>query len=93
MLGFKVDWEDGSPPDFGSVSRGDAVLFMCQRCQGNPGSWIIIFTRDVDRLHDELRRKDAIITMPPQDMPWRLREMHVAYCDGNVIRFASETEH
>ena len=42
VLGFKVDWEDGDPPDFGSVSRGDAAIFMCQGCQGNPGAWVMI---------------------------------------------------
>jgi catechol 2,3-dioxygenase-like lactoylglutathione lyase family enzyme len=86
-LGFKIDWEHGDPPDFGSVSRGDAALFMCQGCQGNPGSWMMIFTPSVDRLHDELVRKGAIIKLPPTDMPWGMREMQVADPDGNVIRF------
>lgn len=86
-LGFKIDWEHGDPPNFGSVSRGDAVLFMCQGCQGNPGSWMMIFTPSVDRLHDELARKGAIIKLPPTDMPWGMREMQVADPDGNVIRF------
>ena len=93
VLGFKVDWEYGDPPDFGSVSRADARIFMCQGCQGNPGGWIMVFTHDVDELHKEYRGKEALIRMPPTTMPWELREMHVADRDGNVIRFASETEH
>jgi uncharacterized glyoxalase superfamily protein PhnB len=93
ILGFKLDWEDGDPPDFGSVTRGDATLFMCQGCQGNPGAWIMVFTHDVDKLYEEIGRKGAIVRMPPTDMPWRLREMHVSDRDGNVIRFASETKH
>ena len=92
-LGFKVEWEDGDPPTFGAVSRADARIFMCQGCQGNPGTWISIFVRDVDRLHEELARKDAIVRMPPTDMPWHLREMHVSDRDGNVIRFGSDVEH
>jgi catechol 2,3-dioxygenase-like lactoylglutathione lyase family enzyme len=88
-LGFKVDWEHGDPPDFGSVSRGDGVLFLCQGCQGNPGSWMMMFTRNVDRLHDEFVRRKAIIKMPPTNMPWGMREMQVADPDGNVIRFGS----
>src|SRR5262245_58184708 len=59
-LGFKIDWEYGTPPDFGSVSRGDSVLFLCQGCQGPPGAWAMIFARNVDRLHDELARRKAI---------------------------------
>jgi len=93
VLGFKVAWEDGDPPDFSAVTRGDATLFMCQGCQGNPGAWLMIFTRDVDKLHEEYEGKRALIRMPPTDMPWHLREMHVSDRDGNVIRFASETKH
>src|SRR5688500_8166835 len=62
-LGFKVDWDYGDPPDFGSVSRGDAMLFMCQGCQGVPGAWVMVFTHDVDALHDEYVRRKAIIRM------------------------------
>ena len=92
-LGFKVEWDHGDPPTFGAVSRGHMVLFMCQQCQGHPGTWAMVFARDVNRLHEELVRRDAIIRMPPTDMPWGLREMHVADPDGNVIRFASAIEH
>lgn len=92
-LGFKVDWEYGDPPDFGSVSRGDGVLFMCQGCQGTPGAWTMLFTRDVDRLYEELRERKALIRMAPTDMPWGLRELHVSDPDGNVLRFASSGHH
>jgi catechol 2,3-dioxygenase-like lactoylglutathione lyase family enzyme len=89
-LGFELKWQTG---DFGAVQRGDATLFMCERCQGNPGTWIMIFTPDVDKLHAELLRRKALVKMPPSDMPWNLREMHVSDPDGNVIRFGSELEH
>jgi catechol 2,3-dioxygenase-like lactoylglutathione lyase family enzyme len=88
-LGFKVDWQYGQPPDFASVSRGEAVFFLCQGCQGSPGGWAMIFARDVEALHRELAAKAARIRMPPKKMPWGLREMHVADHDGNVIRFAT----
>src|SRR5688572_7185134 len=86
-LGFKVDWDYGEPPTFGSVSRGHGVIFLCQGCQGTPGVWAMMFVPDVDKLHEELRRREAKIRMPPTDMPWGLREMHVADLDGNVLRF------
>jgi catechol 2,3-dioxygenase-like lactoylglutathione lyase family enzyme len=88
-LGFKLDWDYGEPPDFASVSRGDGVLFMCQRCQGHPGAWMMLFTRDVDKLHDELKKRGATIKMAPTDMPWGMREMQVSDLDGNVLRFGS----
>lgn len=92
-LGFTLKWEHGDPPGFAAVGRGDATIFFCERCQGNPGTWVMIFTKDVDRLHEELVGRHATIKMPPTTMPWGLREMNVADPDGNVIRFASETEH
>lgn len=88
-LGFKLDWEHGQPPDFASMSRGDAVIFMCQGCQGNPGTWVMVFSSDVDALHAELLEKGALIRMPPTNMPWGMREMHVSDSDGNVLRFGT----
>jgi len=92
-LGFKLDWDYGDPADFGAVSRGDSVLFMCQGCPARSGAWTMIFARDVDRLHEEFRGKEAIIKMPPTDMPWGLREMQVEDPDGNVMRFGSAIDH
>jgi catechol 2,3-dioxygenase-like lactoylglutathione lyase family enzyme len=88
-LGFKLDWDHGEPPDFGSVSRSDSVLFLCQGCVGPPGTWTMILARDVDRLYEELRGRHALIREPPINKPWGMREMQVADLDGNVIRFAS----
>ena len=93
VLGFKVDWEHGEPPSFGSVSRGHGVLFMCQQCQGQPGAWVMLFADDVDGLHRQFVRNKARIRMPPRDMPWGLREMHVSDLDGHVLRFATSHEH
>ena len=92
-MGFKVDWDHGDPPNFGSVSRGEFVLFMCEQCQSSAGAWSMTFVHDVDKLYADLQKRGAIIKMPPTDMPWELREMHVADPDGNVIRFGSSIEH
>lgn len=89
VLGFKVDWDHGDPATFGSVSRGDAVLFQCEACPHPAGALTMVFARDVDALYEELNGKGAIITMPPTDMPWGLREMKVADPDGNILRFAT----
>ena len=89
QLGFHIDWTDGDPPDFGAVSRGATQLFMCERCQGHPGTWVWITTPDVDRLYAELVKRGAIIQSKPADKPWRVREMQVADPDGNVLRIGS----
>jgi catechol 2,3-dioxygenase-like lactoylglutathione lyase family enzyme len=88
-LGFRLDWDHGDPPDFGSVSRSELVLFISEGGHGQSGSWALAFARDVDKLYKELTRRGALIKMPPTNMPWGLREMHVADPDGNVIRFGT----
>jgi catechol 2,3-dioxygenase-like lactoylglutathione lyase family enzyme len=93
QLGFKVDWEHGTPADFTSVSRGHARFFLCRGCQGTPGAWAMTFHPDVDKLHRELVRRKAIIRMPPTNMPWETREMHVSDPDGNVLRFGGPLKH
>jgi catechol 2,3-dioxygenase-like lactoylglutathione lyase family enzyme len=91
-LGFHVDWEHGEPADFGSVSRGETIIFLCEGCQGTPGGWLMVFARDVDALYDEYADTDARIRMAPKDMPWGIREMHISDLDGNVIRFGTGDE-
>ena len=86
-LGFRLDWDHGEPATFASVSRGDSQIFLCEQCQGSPGAWAMVFARDLEHLHEEFVKNDALVRMPPTDMPWGVREMHVADPDGNVIRF------
>jgi uncharacterized glyoxalase superfamily protein PhnB len=77
-LGFTIDWEYGEPADFASVTRGDATIFWCLQCQGTPSAgWLWVFARDVDKLHREIVSKGAKVRMPPTNMPWGAREMHV----------------
>ena len=89
QLGFKFDWIDEG--DFASVTRGDAQIFMCERCQGQAGSWLWVTTPDVDKLYTELKKRGAIIKSPPENKRWGVREMLVADPDGNVLRMAGPT--
>lgn len=93
QLGFKLDWADGDPATFAAVSRGDTQIFLCEQCQGHPGTWQWVFTPDVDRLHRELIQRHARIQEPPDDKPWDVREMQVADLDGNVLRIGSPIDH
>jgi uncharacterized glyoxalase superfamily protein PhnB len=92
VLGFSEDWTWGEPPTFASVSRGNVGLFFCERCQGNPGTWISVFVDDVDRLHEQYSDTGAIVLRPPQDEAWGTREMIVRDPDGHVLRFSAPIE-
>src|SRR5262245_29267675 len=69
-LGFSKKWDWGTPPSFGCVARGKVEIFFCEGGQGQPGTWMSIFVEDVDRLHEEYRRRGALICVPPTNMPW-----------------------
>jgi catechol 2,3-dioxygenase-like lactoylglutathione lyase family enzyme len=88
-LGFRFDWIDEG--DFASVTRGDAQIFMCEKCQGHAGSWIWVTTPDVDALYAELKKRGAIIKSAPENKRWGVREMNVADPDDNVLRIAGPT--
>jgi uncharacterized glyoxalase superfamily protein PhnB len=87
VLGFTIDWRFG---DFGSVSRGDAHVMLCQGSQGHPGTWMWFAVSDADALFEELRDRGARIRHPPENFPWGSRELHVFDIDGHVLRFGSE---
>ena len=85
-LGMEVLWEHEG--NFGAVARSQLELFLCGGCQ-HSGSWAMVFTHDLDKLHAEFAERGAIVKQPPTKMPWGLREMQIADPDGNVIRFGS----
>jgi len=90
-LGFKVDWEWGEPADFASVSRSGTTIFLGEDPDTGHGA-LWASARDVDKLHAELKQRGARIVMPPTNMPWGARELHVRDRDGNLIRFGGPTK-
>ena len=49
VLGFKnADWGTDA---FTSVHRDGAVIYLCQRGQGEPGTWVWIGVEDVAALY------------------------------------------
>ena len=90
-LGFKKDWDWGSPPTFASVSRGKTCIFLCQGAQGHPGTWMWIPISNVDELFEELKLRGATIRQPPTNFPWGSREMNVQDLDGHRLRFGSDS--
>lgn len=97
QLGFAVSWqwaEDAAfdatdHPTFACVQRGDVCLFLCERGQGNPGSWLCLNVRTRDELaalHLEYEKSGAKVVSRPTDEPWGMCEMLVEDLDGNTFR-------
>jgi uncharacterized glyoxalase superfamily protein PhnB len=95
-LGFAIDFLHGTPPFYGSVSRGKACLHL--RCVHQPNfaelaaretSLILagIEVSDVEGLFAEFTERGATFTQPPTKQPWGGTDFHVRDLDGNVISF------
>lgn len=90
-LGFTKKWDWGTPPTFGCVKRDNVEIFLCEGGQGQAGVWMSIFIDDVDALHEDYKRKGAIIRQPPTNMPWGTREMNIQDPDGHRFRMGSDS--
>jgi predicted enzyme related to lactoylglutathione lyase len=88
-LGWTKCWDWGSPPTFGSVGSGECEIFLCLGGQGGRdqgAAWLSIWVDDVDSIHKTCIAQGVEVVMPPTDMPWSVREMHIRHPDGHVFR-------
>ena len=85
-LGFALDWDAGGMI---SVSRDHKSIMLCEREQGQPGTWLWIGVDDADALFAELSAKGAHIRSSPQNFSWAY-EFVVEDPDGHVLRFGAE---
>jgi catechol 2,3-dioxygenase-like lactoylglutathione lyase family enzyme len=85
-LGFSLDWNaDGMI----SVSRDHKSIMLCERGQGQPGTWLWIGVEDADVLYAEYSVKGARIRSAPRNYAWAY-EFEVEDPDGHVLRIGSE---
>jgi predicted lactoylglutathione lyase len=85
-LGFTLEWDAGTMI---SVSRDRRAIMLCERAQGQPGTWLWVGVEDADVLFAEYSAKGARIRNPPQNFSWAY-EFSVEDPDGHVLRFGSE---
>ena len=98
-LGFVrgFDWRDepDKPVTFGAVLGGKFEIFLSKDSQGgrgNDGMWMSVFVDDVDAAYEACTREGIEVTMPPEDKPWGVREMHVRHPDGHTFRIGTGSE-
>ena len=90
VLGFQPEWADGE--NWQAIARG-GVRLMLGRCPdalppselGDHSYFGYWHVDDVDRMHDEIAARGAIILHAPADRPWGMREMAIATPDGHRI--------
>lgn len=97
-LGFEIDFLSGSPPFYGSVSRGEVCLHL--RCVHAPNfaelaarevSLILatIEVSDLQGLFEELKGRGVEFPQTPTRQPWGGTDFKIRDPDGNVISFVT----
>ena len=102
MLGWKKLWDWGEPPTFGAVGCGQIEIFLCKDGQGSRGGrspegardddgggwmcWMLGSPAEVDAAHALALRQGLVVTWPPTDEPWGMREFHLRHPDGHTFR-------
>ncbi len=93
-LGFELQFAyrpfgDRDDPCHMGVKRGDAVMRISSfSSDGVPKTGVIVWTVDVDSLHEEFVSKGVPIDTPPIDQVWGLRKMYIRDPDENKLSFA-----
>ena len=88
VLGFKMEWDWGDPPDVGSVERDDFSIMLVEDGQGHPGTWLWMGVEDAEQYYEEYKMSGAKIREHPVNYPWAY-EFRVEDLDGHVIRIGS----
>ena len=98
-LGFEIDFLYGTPPFYGSVSRGEAACLHL-RCVHQPNfaelaarelSLILatVQVSDVQGLFEEFRERGVEFAQTPTKQPWGGTDFQVRDPDGNVLSFVA----
>lgn len=93
-LGFAIDWQHQFEPGFPvffQITRHGQTLFLTEHagdCQ--VGAAVYFHVPDVDACYRSFIANGVTVSRPPEEMPWKMREMTVVDPDGNRLRFASE---
>ena len=74
----------------GGRGLGSNKRTFSEELETDRGCWMSIWVTDVDAIHKACVENDIDITMPPGNMPWGVREMHIRHPDGHVFASARE---
>lgn len=55
-------------------------------------TWWLASSADVDAAYQLALAEGVIVTWPPADMPWGVRECHLRHPDGHTFRVSAGTE-
>jgi catechol 2,3-dioxygenase-like lactoylglutathione lyase family enzyme len=60
--------------------------------RGDQGAWMAVWVDDVDKVYRDCTAAGLEVTLPPTDLPWGVREMHLRHPDGHVFRVSKSVD-
>jgi catechol 2,3-dioxygenase-like lactoylglutathione lyase family enzyme len=88
MFAYRPD-PSKSDPCYLGVARDEVWLHLQSFKPERAGMTdTFLWVDDVDRLHDEVSARGALVQLPPTDQTWGTRETGIRDPDGNVLIFA-----
>lgn len=92
LLGFEVQFTNGSPVSFAVLKQGDAELHLSAEPAKAGSFHAHLMVDDLDGIHERLQQGGATIRQPPKVQPWGLRDIVIADPDGNTFEIAEPVE-
>jgi uncharacterized glyoxalase superfamily protein PhnB len=98
-LGFKQQWIWGDPPVYAGVKAGGALLYIThdpdlamaiRERQLSPD--IFLWVKDIDRVYEQHRAKQADIVEDLTARPWGIRQYVVREPNGYRLKVAESDE-
>ena len=84
ILGFDLIHTFADPANFAIVGRDGHQIYLCERGQGAPGTWIALFVSDLADMWEQLAGAEVRVLMPYEADKGEFR---VEDPDGHVLRF------
>ena len=84
VVGMELHHTFGEPTDFAIVGRDGQQIYLAQRAQGQPGTWLAVFVSDPMALLEHLVANGVRLVEPerPDSGEYRVEDP-----DGHVLRF------
>jgi uncharacterized glyoxalase superfamily protein PhnB len=89
MFAYPPDATKGGPHYIGVARDGVWLHLQSYKPERAGMTDAFLWVVDVDRLHEEVAGRGAVVQLPPTDQTWGTREVGIRDPDGNVLVFAA----
>ncbi len=86
-LGFTVRFLLGDPPHHGAILFGEACVHFWQGDPQLGENWLYFDVNNVDGMYERAAGNGVVISRPPENYSWGMREFNAVDLNGYNIRF------